>query len=74
MNNPLNDTSNWMGFGDEPLVGFPWKKGSEGVTDGILIWSDVFLHTTENAEKLAIILVDTQGLFGAKVRKKTKTI
>ena len=27
------------------------------------MWSDVFLHDTEKGEKLAIILMDTQGLF-----------
>ena len=27
------------------------------------MWNDVFLHTNENGEKLAIIVLDTQGLF-----------
>jgi len=30
---------------------------------GITIWNDVFLHTDENVKKLAIIVLDTQGLF-----------
>jgi atlastin len=32
-------------------------------TTGIVFWSDVFLHTTEDGEELAIIVIDTQGLF-----------
>ena len=47
---------------NEPLTGFSWAPGSEAETKGILIWSDVFLHTINN-EDIAIILMDTQGLF-----------
>jgi predicted secreted protein len=57
----------WMGEPDEPLTGFSWKKGSIRNTNGLVIWSDVFLHTTEFNEDIAIILVDTQGLFDSEV-------
>jgi atlastin len=63
MENPLKNTKNWMGDSKEPLKGFSWKAGRHRDTVGILMWSDIFLHTTENGEKLAIILMDTQGLF-----------
>jgi hypothetical protein len=51
-----------MGDENEPLDGFKWNHGYHGVTKGILFWDDVFLHDTEN-EKIAIIIMDTQGLF-----------
>lgn len=62
MNNPLSDVHNWMGEEDEPLTGFSWRAGANRLTSGIVIWSDVFLYDTKN-EKLAIVLMDTHGLF-----------
>lgn len=67
MNNPLNDTLNWMGSPTEPLTGFSWKKSSKRDTKGIIVWSDVFLHTTDKGEEIAIVLVDTQGLYDTEV-------
>lgn len=54
-----------MGSDDEPLKGFSWRGGSERDTTGILIWSKVFLGTV-NDEKVAIILMDTQGTFDSQ--------
>ncbi|XP_070505446.1 atlastin-like [Chironomus tepperi] len=55
---------NWMGSRDEPLRGFSWRSGTKRDTAGIIIWSDVFLHTDEETdEKIAIYVMDTQGLF-----------
>jgi atlastin len=51
-----------MGDENEPLKGFSWRGGSNRDTNGILMWSEVFFHDTKN-EKLAIILLDTQGTF-----------
>jgi atlastin len=56
-----------MGTEAERLNGFSWSTGLEPDTNGLVIWSDVFLHTSDSGEKLAIILADTQGLFGEKV-------
>lgn len=54
----------WMGKPDEPLKGFSWRAGTRRDTTGIIIWSDVFLHTIDRTgEKIAIFVVDTQGLF-----------
>ncbi|CAO1444180.1 unnamed protein product [Diamesa hyperborea] len=67
--NPSNDLRNkdgWMGSSEESLTGFSWKSGSKRDTSGIIIWSDVFLHTNEKDEKVAIVLMDTQGLFDVK--------
>ena len=66
MSNPLNNKANWMGGSDEPLTGFSWKSGGARDTTGIILWSDVFLATNEIGEKIAIILMDTQGLFDSK--------
>jgi len=53
-----------MGSSDEPLKGFSWRSGTKRDTTGIIIWSDVFLHTVdETDEQIAIFVMDTQGLF-----------
>lgn len=58
----MND--NWMGDSEEPLKGFSWMSGTKRDTTGILIWSDIFLHTIDTSgEKIAILVMDTQGLF-----------
>jgi atlastin len=53
-----------MGASDMPLNGFSWRGGSTRDTTGITVWNDVFLHEVPaTGEKLAIIVMDTQGLF-----------
>jgi atlastin len=54
-----------MGDESKPLKGFSWRGGSERDTNGILMWSEVFLHDTEH-EEFAIILLDTQGTFDSQ--------
>jgi atlastin len=51
-----------MDDGNKPLSGFSWKHGFDPDTKGILFWPDVFLHDSPT-EKIAIIVMDTQGLF-----------
>ncbi len=60
-NSTLNG-GDWLGDPNAPLRGFSWRGGVERDTMGILMWSDVFLHDAED-EKIAIVLMDTQGLF-----------
>lgn len=43
----------WMGPEDAPLEGFSWRGGSERETTGILMWSEVFLTTLPNGEKVS---------------------
>lgn len=52
-----------MGNPEEPLRGFSWRSGTVRETSGIIFWSDVFLYDNPNGQKLAILVVDTQGLF-----------
>lgn len=65
-NTNLINEDNWLGDGDEPLTGFDWKAGTNRVTTGLIMWSDVFLYDDPNGDKLAIYLMDTQGLFDHK--------
>ncbi|CAG9800754.1 unnamed protein product [Chironomus riparius] len=61
---PPSGSSNWMGEPNAPLKGFSWRSGRDRDTTGIVMWSDIFLHTIEKTgEKLAILVIDTQGLF-----------
>ena len=56
-----------MGKEDEPLQGFSWRSGTIRDTTGIKIWSDVFLYEDpRTGDKIAIIIMDTQGLFDDK--------
>lgn len=57
------EANDWIGDPNEPLKGFGWKSSTQRETTGILFWSDIFLHETSNGDKIAIYLVDTQGLF-----------
>ncbi|GAB0088277.1 atlastin [Sergentomyia squamirostris] len=59
-------TKDWLGGDNDPLKGFSWRGGSERDTTGILMWSDIFLHDYPNGQKVAIILLDTQGAFDSQ--------
>ncbi|TMW48683.1 hypothetical protein DOY81_006226 [Sarcophaga bullata] len=61
-----HDVSDWLGDENSPLTGFSWRGGSERDTTGILMWSDIFLHDYPNGDKIAIILLDTQGAFDSQ--------
>ncbi|KAL7014016.1 hypothetical protein ACKWTF_015699 [Chironomus riparius] len=63
-----------MGKPDEPLTGFSWRSGTKRDTTGIVMWSDVFLHTFDKtAEKIAIFVMDTQGLFDSESTSDNNT-
>lgn len=42
----------WLGVGDEPLMGFSWRGGSDPETTGIQIWSEVFIVKKPNGKKV----------------------
>lgn len=61
-----------MNEGDWSLVesekreaSFAWRGGEERQTTGIWMWSEPFIRSTcsSNGEKIAILLMDTQGMF-----------
>ncbi|KAK3597413.1 hypothetical protein CHS0354_040147 [Potamilus streckersoni] len=60
------DPSNWLGEEHLPLDGFSWRGGSERETTGILFWSRPFLCTLSTGEKVAVLLMDTQGAFDSE--------
>lgn len=60
------NTSEWIGSEDAPLEGFSWKGGSDRDTTGILMWSEVFLTELITGEKVAVVLLDTQGTWDSK--------
>lgn len=43
--------------------GFHWKAGTERNTTGIWLWTRPFFLKTANGEDMAVLLVDTQGMF-----------
>jgi Guanylate-binding protein, N-terminal domain len=65
-NNQLINADDWLGNDNEPLTGFEWKAGTQRVTSGLILWSDVFLYDDPKGDKIAIYLMDTQGLFDHK--------
>ncbi|XP_077557296.1 atlastin-2-like isoform X3 [Haemaphysalis longicornis] len=53
----------WMTDPNDPEQGFPWRNGSERETTGIWIWSEVFVVTTTEGRKVAVLFLDSQGTF-----------
>lgn len=47
----------------EGLRSFEWRGGSERMTTGIWMWSEPFVLRTEGGKDVAVLLVDTQGMF-----------
>ncbi|KAJ8736061.1 hypothetical protein PYW08_006717 [Mythimna loreyi] len=56
----------WLGKEDEQLKGFHWRGGSERDTTGIHLWSEPIITTLANGEKVAVVLMDTQGTFDSE--------
>ncbi|CAM9916646.1 unnamed protein product [Choristocarpus tenellus] len=42
---------------------FQWRGGSDRMTTGIWMWSEPFLRRVANGTTVAVLLVDTQGMF-----------
>lgn len=67
--------SNWIGENENgsSLMGFKWRGGQKPETTGIWMWSEIFTHVYENGDKVAIVLVDTQGIFDTRSNLKDST-
>ena len=56
---------------EKPLKRFPDRSSSSCKTIEFILWNDVFLYTDEiTREKIAIIVLNTQGIFN---NRKAKT-
>lgn len=57
--------SDWIGehANDDDVNGFHFCSGSKPDTKGIWMWSEIFTYDRDDGEKIAIILLDTQGIF-----------
>ena len=64
-----NNNEDWIADSDAPLKGFSWRGGCKSDTTGILMWSKPLIITI-NGKKLAILLMDTQGLFDGSLTFK----
>lgn len=64
----VHDVSNWLGENENSssLDGFKWRSGQKPETTGIWMWDEIFTYDFENGEKVAIILLDTQGIFDSR--------
>ena len=58
-----NDTKWYEAAGSLGNEGFDWRGGSERNTTGIWMWSDPHFVQKESGEQIAVLLVDTQGMF-----------
>lgn len=65
-----NKERDWLSYRDSPLEGFSWSTGSERHTTGIWLWSEVFLVTRPQGGEVAVLLMDTQGLFDIETTAK----
>ena len=54
--NELKNKTNWIETA-KSLQGFSWNSKNRGIS----MWSDVFLHTNEIGEKLAIVMMETRN-------------
>lgn len=51
------------GGAGEALRSFEWRGGVERMTTGIWVWSEPFVRRTEGGKEVAVLVVDTQGMF-----------
>jgi len=57
---------NWLeddAFLDKELDGFTFERQREPVTDGIEVWGEVFETEHSHLGKVAVLIMDTQGIF-----------
>ncbi|XP_064456874.1 atlastin-1-like [Ornithodoros turicata] len=63
----------WLADLDAPFEGFSWRSGMDGNTSGILMWDEVFTVTTSEGKQVAVVFMDTEGMFyqGATMKECT---
>nr|XP_022335972.1 atlastin-2-like isoform X2 [Crassostrea virginica] len=48
---------------NDTIKGFEWRSGCDLVTTGIYIWSKPYIRVNKSGQKVAVLLMDTQGIF-----------
>jgi len=48
---------------DHSAISFAWRGGQDRQTTGIWMWSEPFVRTASDGESVAVLLMDTQGMF-----------
>jgi hypothetical protein len=61
------------GAGSAARAGFKWRHGNERQTTGMWLWSEPFLRRTKAGKDVAVLLMDTQGLFDSKTTQLITT-
>lgn len=57
------------------MTGFHFRGGQDADTQGILMWSEIFTHDDRtDGKRIAIILLDTQGIFDNESTLKDCTV
>jgi atlastin len=54
-------------------AGFKWRAGNERQTTGMWLWSEPFVRARADGSRVAVLLMDTQGLFDSKVAQMLTT-
>lgn len=58
------------GHGEGVSGGFQWRGGMEKCTQGVWIWSHPFVVTGVDGDRVAILLLDSQGAFDSQMTKE----
>ncbi len=60
-----NGGRDWIEYYDENknLEGFEWRNGADPETFGVWMWSHPFFIKRFDGEEIAVLLIDTQGIF-----------
>lgn len=63
--------SHWIGNDDtKAKEGLNWRGGRHPDTKGIIIWDEIFEMKKKNGETVALMIMDTQGLFDNNTTKE----
>lgn len=70
------DLTDWLGENSTINDEYPFERVPSNQTIGISMWSEIFTHDFDNGDKVAIILLDAQGLIDSNqtsAKECTKT-
>ena len=59
---PIGEIPKWLSGDGCISNGFQFQSGSKGVTNGISMWSEVFM-INRNGKQMYVVILDSQGLY-----------